>query len=84
MPAFRPRSKRAYRKSLRGLRVSKESKTILAEIANEVEGAYCDAMNELRSAALTTLFAVRDELGVRSSTHKKVSRLIKKLQGAKK
>lgn len=81
MPRFKPRSKRSYRKALRTLRVSSEVREILVEIASELEGAYSDAMNELQDAALTTLYAVKDEPVLPKDTRKAVQRLIKKLKG---
>jgi hypothetical protein len=80
MPKRKPRSKRAYQRALKNLKVSKGVKSILAEIANEVEGAYLDAVNELRSTALETLYLVRDEYDLRDETRDKVKRLIKKLK----
>jgi hypothetical protein len=62
MNLFKPRSKKTFLRAMRGLKISKESKSIIAEIAVEIEGAARDAVKELRADVLATLELVENEL----------------------
>ena len=93
MNLYKPRSKRTLLRALKGLKVSKAAKDILADIAIEVEGAARDALLELRSDVLATLELVEHELVEHNMEYQHLSspevqaavqRCIKKLQGAKK
>lgn len=62
MHLLKPRSKQTLLRAMKGLRISKESKGIIAEIAAEIEGAARDAVLELRADVLATLQLVEHEL----------------------
>ena len=93
MNLYKPRSKKTLLRGLKGLKVSKAAKDILADIAIEVEGAAYDAVKELRADVLATLKLVEHELKEHDVEYQHltspevkdaVQRCIKKLQGAKK
>jgi len=93
MNLLKPRSKQTFLKVMKGLKISKESKDIIAEIATEIEGAARDAVLELRADLLATLELVEHELVEHNMEYQHltspevqaaVQRCIKKLQGAKK
>lgn len=62
MAMFKPRSKKAFLRAMKGLKISSESKDILANIGVEMDGAAHDAITEIRSDVLATLLLVESEL----------------------
>lgn len=93
MDLFKPRSKRIFLRIMKGLRISKEAKGIIAEIGMEIEGAAYDAVKELRADVLATLLQVENELKEHDTEYQHltspelkdaVQRCIKKLKGTTK
>lgn len=62
MVPFKPRSKKTFIRAMKGLKISKEAKDIIAEIGMEIEGAAYDAVQELRADVLATLQLVEEDL----------------------
>lgn len=62
MAVFKPRSKQAFLRALKGLKISAASKDILANIGVEMDGAAADAIKEIRADVLATLLLVEKEL----------------------
>jgi hypothetical protein len=93
MTPFKPRSKSTFLRAMKGLKISKAAKDIIADIGREIEGAAYDAVNELRADVLATLLQVEAELKEHDVEYQHltspelkdaVQRCIKKLQGIKK
>jgi len=93
MNRYKPRSKKTLLRGLKGLKVSKAAKDILADIAIEVEGAAYDAVKELQADVLATLLLVEAELHEHDVEYQHltspelkeaVQRCIKKLKGTTK
>jgi len=92
MTPFKPRSKQTFLRAMKGLKISKEAKGIIAEIGMEIEGAAYDAVMELQADVLATLLQVEFELKEHDVEYQHltspelkdaVQRCIKKLQGTK-
>lgn len=90
MNIFKPRSKRAYLRILKDIKISKPAKNIIADIAIEIEGAAYDAVTALRDDVLATLQLVAKELQEHDEEYQHltspevkdaVQRSIKKLKG---
>ena len=62
MNMFKPRSQATLLRAMRGLKISTDSKDIIAELVMEIEGAAYDAVKELRADVLATLLLVEAEL----------------------
>lgn len=62
MDQLKPRSKSAFLKILKDIKVSKEAKSTLAGIAVEIESVWSDSFRELRTDILDTLLSVEVEL----------------------
>jgi hypothetical protein len=62
MNHFKPRSKQTFLRAMKGLKISKAAKDIIADIGVEIEGAAYDAVKELRADVLATLELVENEL----------------------
>jgi hypothetical protein len=59
---FKPRSKTKFRSILKDLKLSKESKSIIADIGVQMDLAAYDAVKALRLELLATLHLVEEEL----------------------
>lgn len=81
MPLPRPRNKKTFLRILKGLSLSKETKSALADIGVEFDLIACEGLKELRADFLTIFRKVEVELHEHAAVTKEVRKAIQQLGG---